>query len=103
MCDVVDKSLLVTSHIARWSDVEEARGKLDNVICFCTLHDKLFEHGYFVLNDQLETVFRSNLNSRAIEIWKNECTWKFSTPTISSPNIEFLRMHRERVKRYYAN
>jgi hypothetical protein len=103
LCDITDTSLLVTSHIARWADLTEARGKLDNTICFCSLHDKLFELGYFIITDRLETVFRQGLKSKVIETWKNECTWKFSAPKISSPNVEFLRMHRERVKQFYAH
>lgn len=103
LCDITDKSLLVTSHIARWSDLAEARGNLGNTICFCSLHDKLFESGYFMLTDELETLFRPNLNSKVLDVWKNECTWQFSLPKFSRPNIEFLSMHRERVKKFYAN
>lgn len=45
LCDIDDERLLVTSHIARWADNPSARGLLSNTICFCTLHDKLFEIG----------------------------------------------------------
>jgi len=35
LCDVNDKGLLVSSHIARWADQPEARGLLSNTICLC--------------------------------------------------------------------
>lgn len=97
LCDVSDVRLLVTSHIARWSDRPEARGKLSNVICYCSLHDKLFEHGYFSLLDTYEIRWRPDINSIALGIWRNECTKEFSKPLIHPPAHEFLKEHRERV------
>ena len=41
LCDIQERSLLVTSHIARWADRPEARGLLSNTICFCSFHDRL--------------------------------------------------------------
>jgi len=102
LCDIADKSLLVTSHIARWADFESARGRLDNTICFCNLHDKLFENGYFVLTDDLKPLFRLDLNSRVLETWKNKCTFEFALPIKNQPNIDFLKMHRERVNNFYG-
>ncbi len=97
LCDVSDTRLLVTSHIARWADRPEARGKLSNLICYCSLHDKLFEHGYFSLLDTYQIRWRSDLNSKAINIWRNECTKEFSVPLIHPPAHEFLKEHRNRV------
>lgn len=34
LCDTRDPLLLVTSHVARWTDRPDARGKLSNTICF---------------------------------------------------------------------
>ncbi|MBK7026681.1 MAG: hypothetical protein IPH40_07185 [Polaromonas sp.] len=42
---------MVTSHIARWADKPMARGLLSNTICFCSMHDKLFEYGYFYFDE----------------------------------------------------
>jgi hypothetical protein len=50
-CEVADTRFLVASHIARWSDNEELRGKLGNGLCFCLLHDKAFEVGLFTLDE----------------------------------------------------
>jgi predicted restriction endonuclease len=56
LCDINDDGLLVASHIDRWADNHDARGILTNTICFCTFHDKLFENGYFSMNDNLELI-----------------------------------------------
>ena len=58
LCDTEDPLLLVASHVARWSDRVDARGMLSNTICFCAMHDRLFEHGYFGLQDDLGVVVR---------------------------------------------
>lgn len=49
-CDISDKRFLVGSHIARWADVPALRGRTDNGLCLCLLHDKAFEVGAFTLN-----------------------------------------------------
>jgi len=50
-CTVNDTHYLVASHIARWSDNPVRRGDTDNGLCFCLMHDKAFEHGYFSLDN----------------------------------------------------
>ncbi len=51
-CSVSDPRFLIASHIARWSDNEELRGKLGNGLCLCLMHDKAFEIGIFTLDEQ---------------------------------------------------
>lgn len=97
LCDINDSKLLVTSHIARWTDRPEARGLLSNTICFCTLHDKLFEHGYFALLDNMQLIWKQLQNSKAIEIWRNSCTSQFKIPTYKNPSLIFTNEHRKRV------
>lgn len=53
-CIVSDSHFLIASHIARWADNEEARGKISNGLCLCLMHDKAFELGLFTLNYNLE-------------------------------------------------
>ena len=65
LCDIDDERLLVTSHIARWADNPSARGLLSNTICFCTLHDKLFENGYFSIRDDISLVWAIRQNASA--------------------------------------
>lgn len=97
LCDTRDPRLLVTSHVARWADRSDARGKLSNTICFCALHDRLFEHGYFAVEDDLRLIVRANAGGVAIQIWLDRCTTEFQRPTSHRPRVEFLREHRWRV------
>ena len=97
LCDTTDRQLLVTSHVARWADRPEARGKLSNTICFCTLHDRLFEVGYFGLQDDLTVLRHPRSASTAIRIWLDRCTGLFRSPTSHRPDGEYLGQHRLRV------
>ena len=45
-------SFLVGSHIVRWSDDEDLRGDLKNVLCLCTIHDIGFERVYWWVDQQ---------------------------------------------------
>lgn len=49
-CEVNERSFLIGAHIARWSDNVAQRGKIDNGLCFCLMHDKAFEKGLFTLD-----------------------------------------------------
>jgi hypothetical protein len=55
-CSVNDKNFLIGSHIARWVDNPDKRGQIANGLCFCPLHDKAFELGYFSLDDKLRII-----------------------------------------------
>lgn len=97
VCDTHDPLLLVTSHVARWADRPDARGKLSNTICFCTLHDRLFEHGYFGLQDDLRLIVRAKVDGAAVRTWLERCTTEFQRPNSHPPMAEFLQEHRWRV------
>ena len=97
VCDTCDPFLLVTSHVARWADRPDARGKLSNTICFCALHDQLFEHGYFGLQDDLRVIVKADVGGRAVRTWLEHCTTAFQRPRSHPPMVEFLREHRWRV------
>lgn len=97
LCDINDKGLLVSSHIARWADHPEARGLLSNTICLCTLHDKLFENGYFAMDDGLNLIWKVPQTIRAIEIWRQQCTSQFKLPQGVRPATQFISEHRIRV------
>lgn len=85
LCDIRDTTLLVTSHIVPWAQDVLIRGHLDNVICLCTLHDKLFELGYFSLKDDYHLIWRDKLQSTAIDQWKSQCTSLFNRPLQKHP------------------
>ena len=96
LCDIQERSLLVTSHIARWADRPEARGLLSNTICFCSFHDRLFEYGYFALDNHCRVVRRDGIDSKSPLTWLDKCTLPFQTPPIP-PSSEFLQDHRIRT------
>ncbi len=97
LCEIDDERLLVTSHIARWSDNPAARGLLTNTICFCTLHDKLFENGYFALSENTNVIWKFAPLSHPITIWKTHCTSIFKLPQFKRPEPKYLTEHRIRV------
>jgi putative restriction endonuclease len=55
-CDVSDSRFLVGSHIARWADVADLRGQINNGLCLCLIHDKAFELGLFSLDENLRII-----------------------------------------------
>jgi hypothetical protein len=95
LCDIDDKNLLIASHIARWTDLIEARGKLSNVICLCKIHDPLFENGYISLSDNFSLLIRDNIHSKMIRevIYTTE---HFFIPIKIYPEKEYLQLHRIR-------
>lgn len=97
LCDIADAQLLVASHVARWADRPDARGKLVNVICLCRVHDPLFELGYFALSDELAVVWRPTIASVAIRTWADSCTGPFQLPMQQAPSTAYLQEHRTRV------
>jgi putative restriction endonuclease len=97
LCDVDDKGLLVASHVARWADHPEARGLLSNTICLCTLHDKLFENGYFSMDDALNLIWKMPQTIKVIDVWRQQCTVNFKLPQSVKPNLAFIKEHRHRV------
>ncbi|MDF3058928.1 MAG: putative restriction endonuclease [Rariglobus sp.] len=52
-CDVTDADFLVGAHIARWADRIDLRGRADNGLCLCLMHDKAFEKGFFTIDENL--------------------------------------------------
>jgi hypothetical protein len=53
-CPVSDSRFLIGAHIARWTDVAELRGKTENGLCLCVFHDRAFEIGAFVFDQDLK-------------------------------------------------
>jgi predicted restriction endonuclease len=95
LCDIADSKLLVTSHIVPWASAPEIRGRLDNVICFCTLHDKLFETGYFSILDDYQLTWRTPIVASALIKWQKNCTTSFNKPLVKIPKLDYLAQHRQ--------
>lgn len=97
VCDVADPKLLIASHIVRWADSPELRGKLSNIICLCRMHDALFEQGYWSLKDDFSILIRAKLDSHTVELILND-SMQFRKPKQYLPEIYFLQRHRSRCQ-----
>jgi hypothetical protein len=94
-CDVTDSGFLIASHIVGWAEAPEHRGDLRNVICLCRIHDALFEHGYWSLDNNLAYIKRSSCNSHLIELILEKME-PFRLPNDFHPLPQFLQVHRVR-------
>lgn len=90
LCDIDKKDLLVCSHIKSWAVDIDNRLNPANAICFCVLHDKLFDRGYFSLDDNYNIVFGDKADEK-IKSYFNGLS--FRKPTSDEPDIEFLKYH----------
>jgi putative restriction endonuclease len=52
-CEISEQRFLRASHIARWADVPELRGRASNGLCLCLMHDAAFEAGLFTVTKEL--------------------------------------------------
>ena len=95
-----DRIFLVGAHIARWADHKELRGDIKNGLCLCLLHDKAFEIGYFLLNDDLEIQSNPILFSKPDSIIKHQIIEKegFCIRTgVVTPSKAAIKLHRKRI------
>jgi putative restriction endonuclease len=101
-CDINDIELLVASHIVAWAKDTTKRGLLDNVICFCVLHDKLFENRKIIINDDYQISFSQDYIKKCsqfstyIQI-KQMTRTKLRLPKTNLPNKDLLLMHYEKI------
>ncbi len=97
VCDVRETDLLVASHIRRWADDADARGRLENTICLCRPHDALFEYGYWSLTDGLcVIIIRPGIQSVTLRSLL-PASLRFRRPSSFPPNPEYLSSHRTRI------
>lgn len=97
-CDISDKDFLIGSHIERWADNEEKRGNISNGLCFCLLHDKAFENGYFSIDENNKIIINKVLEDTSFS--KNHLVnyeGKEIKNRIVDPDKESLKKHQERI------
>lgn len=95
ICGMNIKSMLIASHILKWSKSIPNRLNPENGLCLCNLHDKAFELGYIGINPD----YKIKLSSALTEI-KNPETYKalflrhknkmINLPDKFYPNPEYL-------------
>jgi putative restriction endonuclease len=94
ICDINKLDLLVCSHIVPWSYDEKNRLNLENSICLCVMHDKLFDKGYFHLNDNYEIILSNRIDENLNAFFIDK---KFKEPKKFAPRKDFLKLHREEI------
>lgn len=55
------------------------------------MHDRLIEHGYFGLQDDLGLIVRADVGGEAIRKWLRQFTTEFQRPATLLPVVEFLQ------------
>jgi len=94
LCEIHQSDLLVCSHIVPWTIDSDNRLNPANAILLCSLHDSLFDKGYFSLDDEYKLV----LSQKADHIISHILTGSiFKPPTKDAPGLRFLKYHREEV------
>jgi hypothetical protein len=100
-CPITDDNFLVGSHIARWADVPELRGRLDNGLCLCLMHDKAFELGLFTVDADL------CIAMNPATVGRKESSWgKTNLPAVQGQPIrlcsETVAPTREALEHHWA-
>lgn len=95
LCDVSDERFLVTSHVARWSDLPKGRGDLTNIVCLCRWHDPLVEYGLISFTDDYQ-ILKKPTKSQMLSIILDH-TNTYRLPDEMPLASEYLAIHRERT------
>lgn len=94
LCEIHQSDLLVCSHIVPWTIDSDNRLNPTNAILLCSLHDSLFDKGYFSLDDEYNLV----LSNKADNVISHILTGSiFKPPAKDAPSFSFLKYHREEV------
>jgi len=94
LCEINKPDLLVCSHIKPWKVDEENRLNPRNAICFCVLHDKLFDKGYFSLDKDYKIIFGPKADSQIKRLLEG---LNFKVPLSYKPDISFLEFHYNEI------
>lgn len=94
LCNINKSDLLICSHIKPWSIDEENRLNPSNAICFCVLHDKLFDKGYFSLDNNYKIIFGAKADSQIRDLMKG---LSFKKPKDYLPDTLFLSYHYDEI------
>lgn len=95
LCGVSDVPFLIASHIKPWAE-SDSKEKLDveNGFLLCPNHDKLFDGGWILFNDD-GTVIISDVLKQNERIFMN--IREDMNILLSEKNKQYLKCHRENV------
>jgi hypothetical protein len=94
LCNINKPDLLVCSHIKPWKIDEENRLNPSNAICFCVLHDKLFDKGYFSLDKDYKIIYGPKADAQIRNLLQG---LHFKVPSAYKPNVSFLKYHYNEI------
>lgn len=96
---LTEVDLLVASHIVPWAHNKDIRIDPANGLCLFALYDKLFDLGYFTINDDLSirTISITNFISDSLrDILLNISGQRIRQPIIPI-RLDFLAYHRDNI------
>jgi hypothetical protein len=98
MCDIAAQDFLVAGHIVAWSEDEQNRLNPANGLCLCVLHDRAFERGYLLLDEQLYIRMNPNLDPTAPlgRQLGRVVGQRIRLPVTHPPDPGLLKRHRDR-------
>lgn len=104
VCSLDIQSLLVASHILKWSENKEHRLNPTNGLCLCNIHDRAFELGYIgintdysiLLSEEIKQVKKRETFSSLFGRHENK---SINLPDKFYPNTDFLETHLIRTFR----
>ena len=94
ICEINKPDLLICSHIKPWMADKEERLNPKNAICFCVLHDKMFDKGYFSLDSEYRIIFGPKSDK---QIKKLLTDLEFKKPKVNEPDKAFLEYHYNEI------
>jgi hypothetical protein len=98
MCGLAEPDFLVAGHIVAWSEDKKNRLNPANGICLCVLHDRAFERGFLVLDEDLNIRMNPRIrpDSQLGLHLKDIVGRRLRLPRADPPDPELLKRHREK-------
>lgn len=95
---ITESDLLVASHIIPWAAKVEGRLSPHNGLCLSVLYDKLFDKGYFTLNNELKVLITPRIDRlsdpvKTLLIEISKC--KITLPIMYEISTISLEFHRQ--------
>ncbi len=100
LSNVREDNFLIASHIIPWSVRIETRLDPSNGLCLFYVYDKLFNDGYFSLNDDLRVVVTSQVSSLSSEIrdiLTSIKAQKIRAPSNFPVSLSYISYHQKNV------
>lgn len=107
LCDIKDHDMLEAAHIIKWATYPEDSCKMNNIICMCVMHHKLFDDYKLTIRDDYTVEF----SNRFLELCKHSSMYDMIKTLIGNkiklpsderhiPNTEYLHVHNRRFDEY---